>query len=114
MMDDLAYLPVLKLPVLPSRITRIFEPGYVICRDDVLLVLHYVQQKVALEDPLLMDLPKPRLITNFQYFSEAAMLLLGEHTSSYSTQERLRTCLHEALYGLRGEMQQSSMNYSVS
>lgn len=112
-MDDLTYLPVLKLPVVPSRITRIFEPGYVICRDDVLLVLHYVQQKVALEDPLLMDLPKPRLITNFQYFSEAAMLLLGEHTS-HSTQERLRTCLREALYGLRGEMQQSSINYSVS
>ena len=114
MMDDLAYLPVLKLPVLPSRITRIFEPGYVICRDDVLLVLHYVQQKVALEDPLLMDLPKPRLITNFQYFSEAAMLLLGEHTASHSTQERLKTCLHEALYGLRGEMQQGSINYSLS
>ncbi|WP_454192016.1 hypothetical protein [Paenibacillus sp. Marseille-Q7038] len=112
-MDDLVYLPVLKPPVVPSRITRIFEPGYVICRDDVLLVLHYVQQKVALEDPLLMDLPKPRLITNFQYFSEAAMLLLGKHTS-HSTQERLRTCLHEALYGLRGEMQQSSINYSVS
>ncbi|WP_211745361.1 hypothetical protein [Paenibacillus sp. Marseille-Q4541] len=114
MMDDLTCLPVLDQPVVPSRITRIFEPGYVICRDDVLLVLHYVQQKVALEDPLIMNLPKPRLITNFQYFSEAAMLLLGERTATHSTQERLKTCLHEAIYGLRGEMQHEVTNYSVS
>lgn len=114
MMDDLTSPSVRNLPAVPSRITRIFEPGYVICRNDVLLVLHYVQQKVALEDPLITDLPKPRLIANFQHFSEAAILLLGEHTASHSTQERLKNCLHEALYGLRGEMQQDKLTYSVS
>ncbi|WDH81472.1 MULTISPECIES: hypothetical protein [Paenibacillus] len=87
----------------PSRIARIFQTGHVICRDDVLFVLHYVQQKVASEDPLLVDLPKPRLIQSFQYFSEASLLLLDEHASHHCTQERLKKCLKEALFGLYEE-----------
>ncbi|MCM3784277.1 hypothetical protein M3231_14930 [Neobacillus mesonae] len=95
---------------LSSRISRIFERGHVICRNDVLLVLHYVQQKVASEDPLIMNLPKPRLIESFQYFSEASLLLLNEHAAHHYTQERLRKCLKEALYGLYEEPDHSSLS----
>ncbi len=66
----------------------------------MLWVLHYVEQKVAQKDPALLGLSKPRLLQNFQHFGEAALLLLSRSTTGHAQDERIRTCLQEAMHGI--------------
>lgn len=84
----------------PKRMEQIFDPKHILCRDDLLWVLHYVQKKVAQKDPALLELPKPRLMRNFQYFGEAAVLLLSRSSAQGLDNERIRVCLLEAMHGL--------------
>lgn len=83
-----------------KRIDQIADPKHILCRDDMIWVLHYVQKKVAQGEPALLELPKPRLLQNFQYFGEAALLLLSRSSASHLENERIRTCLLEAMHGL--------------
>lgn len=83
-----------------SRIKQIADPRHILCREDMLWVLHYVQQKVAQGEPALLELPKPRLLQNFQYFGEAALLLLHRSAAGHAQDERIRICLQEAMHGL--------------
>lgn len=83
-----------------KRIEQISDPSHVLCRDDMIWVLHYVQQKVAQEDPALLDLSKPRLLHNFQCFGEVTLLLLSRSWPNYLDQERMRSCLMEVMHGL--------------
>ncbi|OZB91783.1 hypothetical protein CJP46_27550 [Paenibacillus sp. XY044] len=84
----------------PKRLDQIFDPKHILCRDDLLWVLHYVQKKVAQKDPALLELPTPRLMRNFQYFGEAAVLLLSRSSAQGLDNERIRVCLLEAMHGL--------------
>ncbi|MDR9852833.1 hypothetical protein RJP21_04335 [Paenibacillus sp. VCA1] len=83
-----------------SRIKKIADPRHILCREDMLWVLHYVQQKVAQGEPALLELPKPRLLQNFQFFGEAALLLLDRSAAGHAQDERIRICLQEAMHGL--------------
>ncbi|MCJ8011311.1 hypothetical protein MUG84_06050 [Paenibacillus sp. KQZ6P-2] len=87
-------------PETTARINEIANPRHILCREDMLWVLHYVQQKVAQGEPALLELTKPRLLQNFQYFGEAALLLLSRATTGHAQDERIRTCLQEAMHGL--------------
>ncbi|MEX3616459.1 hypothetical protein [Paenibacillus glucanolyticus] len=82
------------------RIRRILDPSYPLCREDMIWVLHFVQKKVALKDPALLDLSKPRLLQNFNSYSEAALLLLGSGNHVHTKSDDIRTCLLEAMHGL--------------
>lgn len=83
-----------------DRIQRILHPNHALKRDDVVWVLDYIKKKVADKDPALAVLPQPRLIENFYYFAEVAMMLI--HRNPFYDQEcdRLKQYLMEALYGL--------------
>ncbi|WP_438351541.1 hypothetical protein ACP8HI_13390 [Paenibacillus sp. FA6] len=82
------------------RLEEICDVRHMLCRDDMMWVLHYVQQKVAQGDPALLELPKPRLLRNFQYFGEVSILLLKRPGTSYLEQDNIRSCLMEAMHGL--------------
>ncbi|BFH61541.1 hypothetical protein PAJ34TS1_21330 [Paenibacillus azoreducens] len=88
------------LPETAARIKQIADPRHILCREDMLWVLHYVQQKVAQGEPALLELSKPRILRNFQYFGEAALLLLDRTAAGHTQDERIRTCLLEAMHGL--------------
>ncbi|MGG4104532.1 hypothetical protein AAXB25_11385 [Paenibacillus lautus] len=83
-----------------KRIRRILDPSYPLCREDVIWVLHFVQKKVALKDPALLDLSKPRLLQNYNSYCEAALLLLGSGNHIHTKNHDIRTCLLEAMHGL--------------
>jgi len=87
-----------------DRLNKILSPSHTLKRDDVIWVLDYIKKKVADKDPVLMTLPQPRLVENFQYFAEVAMMLL--HRNSFYDQEleRLKSYLKEALYGLDADV----------
>ncbi|MWV45173.1 hypothetical protein GRF59_16225 [Paenibacillus sp. HJL G12] len=87
-------------PETAARIKQIADPRHILCREDMLWVLHYVQQKVAQGEPALLELSKPRILQNFQFFGEAALLLLSRTTTGHTQDERIRSCLQEAMYGL--------------
>ncbi|MEK3731038.1 MULTISPECIES: hypothetical protein [Paenibacillus] len=88
-----------RLPI-PKRLSRIMDPSYPLCREDIVWVLHYVQKKVARKDPALLDLSKPRLLQNFSSYCEAALLLLGSGGYCHTRSDDLRACLLEAMHGL--------------
>ncbi|MDF2668765.1 MAG: hypothetical protein K0R67_1071 [Paenibacillus sp.] len=83
-----------------DRLERILSPDHPLCKEDVVWVLEFVKKKVADADPRILDLTQPRLLKNFQYFAEAATLLL--HRVPFAAQEadHLKVCLREAAYGL--------------
>ncbi len=82
------------------KLQSILDPGRPLCREDIVWMLEYIKKKVADEDPRLLELSQPRLLQNFRYFAETAMLLI--HRKSFFDQEadRLKTWLYEASYGL--------------
>ncbi|MGG3282687.1 hypothetical protein [Paenibacillus solani] len=82
------------------RIRRISDPSYPLCREDIIWVLHYVHKKVALKDPLLLDLSKPRLLKNFSSYCEAALLLHSSGNHFHAKNADIRTTLLDAMYGL--------------
>lgn len=83
-----------------KRLEEICDVRHMLCREDIIWVLHYVQQKVAQGDPALLELPKPRLLRNFQYFGEISMLLLKRPDPSYLEQDNIRFSIMEAMHGL--------------
>jgi hypothetical protein len=83
-----------------QRLERILNPANPLVREDVVWVLEYVKKKVAEQDPRLLGLPQPRLLRNFQYFADAATLLIKQRPGWDHEAERLRNSLAEAVYGL--------------
>jgi hypothetical protein len=82
------------------QLEQIYDVHHILCRDDIVWVLHYIQQKVTQGDPALLELPKPRLLRNFKYFGEISMLLLSRTGTNYLDQDNVRASLLEALHGL--------------
>ncbi|MDR0271026.1 hypothetical protein [Paenibacillus sp.] len=87
-------------PEIAAKIKQITDPQHILCREDLLWVLYYVQQKVAQGEPALLDLTKPRILRNFQFFGEAALLLLNRTAAGNARDDRIRTYLQEAMHGL--------------
>lgn len=83
-----------------DRLQQILHPNHTLKRDDVLWVLDYIKKKVADKDPIFMTLPQPRLIENFHYFAEVAMIMLHRNVFYDQEYDRLKNYLREALYGL--------------
>lgn len=83
-----------------ERIEQILHPNHTLKREDVIWVLDYIKKKVADMDPVLMNLPQPRLIANFRYFAEVAMILLHRNVFYDQEYDRLKNYLKEALHGL--------------
>ncbi|MFD2612869.1 hypothetical protein [Paenibacillus gansuensis] len=82
-----------------ERYRRIMNPDHPLCREDIIWMLDFMKKKVADEDPHLVSLPQPLLLRNFQYFAEAAMLLLHNRSTGDEEAERLRNWLGETAYG---------------
>jgi len=83
-----------------GRIEQILHPSHTLKRDDVIWVLDYIKKKVADKDPDLLTLPQPRLVENFQYYAEVAMILLHRNFFYDQEYDRLKKYLREALHGL--------------
>ena len=77
-------LPNLEPQPTNVRLTRILNPDYPLCRDDVVWVLEYMKKKVADEAPELLSLPQPQLLKKFQCFAEASMILIKQRRGSRS------------------------------
>jgi hypothetical protein len=84
------------------KLEKLLDPHYPLCKDDVIWLLEYIKKKVAEEDPELLDLPQPRLLQNFRYFAEIAMLLIHRHPVYDQDTDRLKKWAAEAAYGLTG------------
>ena len=93
-------LPNLEPQPTNVRLTRILNPDYPLCRDDVVWVLEYMKKKVADEAPELLSLPQPQLLKKFQCFAEASMILIKQRRGLGQEPDRLRSCLQEVLDGL--------------
>lgn len=81
-------------------LNKLMDPNHVLCKNDILWVLDYIKQKVAEEDPVLLSLHQPRLLQNFHYFAEVAMIMLHKRYQLGHEQEQIKSLLREACYGL--------------
>lgn len=91
--------PVLSINHAHGKIEQILQSSTPLCREDVVWMLEYIKKKVAEEDPRLLDLPGPRLIQNFHYFAEVAMMLVSPRSFDHEY-DRLKAWLREASYGI--------------
>lgn len=83
------------------KIERILSPAHSLCRDDVVWMLEYIKNQVADEDPSLMQLTQQRLLRNFRYFAEVALMMIHRHHGNDQEVDRLKTWIAEAAYGLQ-------------
>lgn len=82
------------------KLERLLEPHHPLRKEEAIWLLEYIKKSVAEEDPHLLELPQPRLMQNFRYFAEIAMLLIHKHTALDQDAVRLKQWLREAAYGL--------------
>ncbi|MBM7563564.1 hypothetical protein [Paenibacillus sacheonensis] len=82
------------------RINRINNPDHPLSREDVVWTLAFVKKKMADGAPDLVGLPQPLLLTKFQSFAEASLLLLKQRGGCGHEADRLRQCLQEVISGL--------------
>lgn len=96
-------------PIVPSvdptrkRLERIMDPHQTLTREDIVWVLEWIKKKVADEDPALLGLSQPRLLANFHFFAETAMLLIHRRSNNAAEVDRIRLWLREASYGLTAQ-----------
>lgn len=83
-----------------QRIHNILYTDTPLVRKDVIWMLMWIKKNVAEGVPALRELPQPRLLTNFHYFSEAAMALANQRPGCEDEMARIRSWLIEASYGL--------------
>ncbi|MCZ8520262.1 MULTISPECIES: hypothetical protein [Paenibacillus] len=87
-------------PPAGSKVQQILDPSTPLCKDDIVWMLEYIKKKVAEEDPNLMDLPQPRLMQNFRYFAEIALMVIQRRNGFDQEADRLKAWVSEAAYGL--------------
>ncbi|WP_426447335.1 hypothetical protein ACP26L_24915 [Paenibacillus sp. S-38] len=83
------------------KLQQILDPSTPLCKDDVVWMLEYIKKKVAEEDPNLMDLSQPRLLQNFRYFAEIALMVIQRRNGFDQEEGRLKAWVEEAAFGLR-------------
>ncbi|GIP32881.1 hypothetical protein [Paenibacillus sp. J2TS4] len=82
------------------RLEQILHPNHPLCKDDVIWMLEWIKKKVAEGDPKLLDLPQPRLLKNFHYFAETAMMFIHGRPVYDQELDSIKSWLREAGYGL--------------
>lgn len=82
------------------KLQQILDSSKPLCREDIVWMLEFIKKKVAEEDPYLKDLSQPRLLQNFRYFAEIALMLIQRRNGFDQDAERLKIWLAEASYGL--------------
>jgi hypothetical protein len=97
------------VPLLKSssqvKLDQILHPSYQLCREDVVWILEFIKKKVAEEDPGLSGLSQPRMLRNFRYFTEIAMMLIHRKNGFDQETDRLKLWLREAAYGSKEQLQ---------
>lgn len=83
-----------------TKLEQIMDPTRPLCKEEIVWMLEYIKKKVAEEDPSLMDLSQPRLLQNFRYFAEIALMLIQRRNGFDHEADRLRRWLQEASHGL--------------
>jgi hypothetical protein len=91
-------VPVIQSAAL-GKLEQIFQPGYQLCREDVIWILEFIKKKVAEEDPNLAGHSQPHLIRSFRYFTEIAMMLIHRKNGFDQEADRLKIWLRETAYG---------------
>jgi hypothetical protein len=86
-----------------GKLEQILHPSYPLCKDDVVWILEFIKKKVAEEDPQLQGLTQPRLMKNFRYFAEVAMMLIHRRNGFDQEADRLKMWLREAAFGLHDD-----------
>jgi hypothetical protein len=86
------------------RLEQILDPAHPLCKDDVVWILEYIKKKVAEEDPQLMELSQPRLMQNFRYFADIALMLIQRRNGFDQEADRLKAWIAEATFGLHPTM----------
>jgi len=82
------------------KLAQILRPDHPLVKTDIIWVLEYIKKRVAEEDPRLLELPQPRLLTNFRYFAEISMMLIHRRPFFDHEMNRLKTWMLEASHGL--------------
>ena len=76
-----------------ARLQQILHPDHTLKRDDVVWVLDYIKKRWPIRIPELQILPQPRLMENFHYFAEVAMMLVHPHSFYDQEFDRLKRYL---------------------
>lgn len=87
-----------------AKFNRLLREDHPLCRDDLVWILDYIKQKAAENDPVLLGLHQPRLLRNFHFFAELALMLLSGRPEPGQEQHALKSMLKEAGYGLYEEL----------
>lgn len=96
-------LPDSKLPgpnLTDLKLDQIMDPTRPLCKEDVVWMLELIKKKVAEQDPKLLELSQPRLLENFRYFAEIALMLIHRRNVFDQDTDRLKCWLSEASFGL--------------
>jgi hypothetical protein len=83
-----------------QKLDYILNPSTPLCREEVVWILEYIKKKVAEEDPNLLSLSQPRLLQNFRYFAEIALMLIQRRINFDQEPDRLKKWIAEASFGL--------------
>lgn len=79
---------------------RLLEPGYPLCREDLIWALTALKHKAAEGNSRLSELPWPRLMRNYRALAELAQLLLSPAGGQGLEQTEWKALLREASHGM--------------
>ncbi|MEB3102947.1 hypothetical protein [Ferviditalea candida] len=83
-----------------KKFRAIMDPYYSLKREDIVWMLEYIKKKVADADPHLLNLTKPRLLSNQYYFAKVALMLIQKQYGGQQEMAQIKHWLAEAAYGL--------------
>lgn len=84
-----------------QKLRRYLEPGYPLCRSEVIWILDWIKKKAAASEPSMLGVPQPQLLRGFSRFAEAAMLIIHNQRFSYEESDRLQRLLADAVQSIR-------------
>lgn len=82
------------------KFQTIMDPYYSLRREDIVWMLEYIKKKVADADPHLLNLTKPRLLSNHYYFAKVSLMLIQKQNGAQQEMAQIKKWLAEATYGL--------------
>jgi hypothetical protein len=82
------------------KLELLHDPAHSLCREDIIWILEFVKKKMAEDDPQLLELSQPRLLQNFRYFADIALMLIHQRSRFDQEADRLKAWIAEATYGL--------------
>jgi hypothetical protein len=85
------------------KLEMLLNKAHPLCKDDVIWILEYIKKNVAEEDPRLLELSQPRLLQNFRYFADIALMLIHRRNGFDQEADRLKDWIAEASFGLHSQ-----------